>query len=98
MRNAQLTHAGKALEDLSADPLALDLARRRAELEATDREERAREVAEARAETMRQAVLSIVRVLGLVLTPEREAGIASMELEGLERLHTALVRDRAWPS
>ena len=45
---------------------------------------------------LRQAITDLCEVLGIELTPEREAQLRELDLEGLTALRTHLKRDRAW--
>ena len=90
--------AKSALEVLSADPEAQELARRRqlALWETRRQEALARE--EGEASGLRQAVLTACELLGIDVDAQRQAEIASLEAEGLERLLTTLRQDRRWPN
>jgi hypothetical protein len=94
--------AKSALELLSADPEAQELARRRElALWETRRQEafaRKEGRTEGRTEGLRQAVATVCEVLGLEVDPQRRAAIDSLDPDGLERLLTALRQNRRWPN
>ena len=52
--------------------------------------------AEGELKGLRQAITDLCDVLGIELTPEREAQLRELDLEGLTALRTHLKRDRAW--
>lgn len=52
---------------------------------------------EGREETLRQSARDLCEVLGIELTPEREAAIAAMNASALTDLRAHLKRDRRWP-
>ena len=106
--------AKSALELLSADPEAQELARRRElalwetrrqeAFARKDGEERGR--AEGRAEGervgeskgLRQAVLTACELLDVEVDAHRHSKLDSLEPDGLERLLTSLRQNRSWPS
>ncbi len=106
--------AKEALEVLSADPEAQELARRRqlALWETRRQEALARQEGErlgekrgraegeraGEARGLRQAVASVCEVLGLEVDAQHQAEIDSFDAAGLERLLTTLRQDHRWPS
>jgi hypothetical protein len=77
-------------------------ARGRAEGEARGRAEgeargRAEGEAHGRAEGLRAAVVDLCEVLGLAVSPERQARLDAMSAAELEALRLALKRHRGWP-
>jgi hypothetical protein len=52
---------------------------------------------EGREEGLRQSARDLCEVLGIELTPEREAALASMNASALTDLRAHLKRDRRWP-
>jgi hypothetical protein len=94
--------AKSALEVLSADPDAQELARRRelALWETRRQEGLARQEgrAEGEASGLRQAVLTACDLLRIEVDAQRRAAIDSLEAEGLERLLTSLRQHRRWPN
>ena len=94
--------AKSALEVLSADPEAQDLARRRelALWETRRQEALAREEGRAEGEAigLGQAVLTACELLGIEINAQRQAEIDSLEADGLAKLLASLRQDRRWPS
>ncbi len=52
--------------------------------------------AEGELKGLRQAIVDLCEVLGIELTPEREAQLRELDLEGLTALRVHLKRDRSW--
>ena len=113
MTDPVMRKAKDALDFLSADPEAQELARlreealwnyRRAQRLAREEGERIGEKRgekrgeeRGRAESAREAVRLACELLGIELDARRRTAIDGLELEELERLLTALRYDRCWP-
>ena len=108
MAHPEIRDAKNALEELSADPKARQLAEDRALWHytyddgiATAREEGFAEgEAKGRAESeasLRAAIRSLCRVIEVSLTPQREDQLEHAALPELQDLLDALTRDRKWP-
>jgi hypothetical protein len=101
MTDPTFTRAKQALDDLSADPKARELARDREmwhffydrEMHLSAQAGRA----EGRAEGLVTAVRTACRLLGVELTPEREARVARASASELEQLLQSVERERQWP-
>ena len=109
MTDPHIARAKQALDDLSADPTACQLARDREmwhffhdqELHSERNAGRAEGIAEGRAEGIAEGLSAAVRIacrlLGVEVTPEREARMAHASVSELEQLLQALERERQWP-
>ncbi len=98
MTDPTFHRAKEALEVLSADPEAQDLARRRQLALWETRRQEALARQEGEASGLRQAVLTACELLGIEVDAQRQAEIDSLQAEGLERLLTTLRQDHRWPS
>jgi predicted transposase/invertase (TIGR01784 family) len=98
MTHPAMRKAKDALEFLSAQPDVQELARRREEALLTYRHALGLAGKRGRAEGLREAVLVASELLGIELDAQRRSRIDNLESEDLERLLTALRRDRCWPS
>ena len=105
MTDPHIARAKQALDDLSADPRARQLARDREmwhffhdqELQSERNAGRAEGRAEGVGEGLGTAVRTACELLGIELTAAREARLAKASTAELEQLLDSLKRDRRWP-
>jgi predicted transposase/invertase (TIGR01784 family) len=109
MTDPNMDRAKQALDDLSADPKARELARDREiwhyfydrGLQLAERGGREKGMAEGRAEGRADGLITAIRtaceLLGIELTAAREARLAKASAAELEELLDSLKRDRRWP-
>jgi hypothetical protein len=98
MTDPTFDRAKEALEVLSADPEAQDLAHRRQLALWETRRQEGLARAEGEASGLRQAVLTACELLGIDVDARRQAEIDSLEADGLAKLLARLRQDRCWPS
>ena len=109
MNDRNIARAVEALDTLSRDPAARDLARQRrvAELEYQSglREARAeglaegeaKGLAEGEAKGLQEAIRHLCQVFKIELTPEREERLSQSTVQELLELHEAIAGHRVWP-
>ena len=105
MNDRNIARAVEALDTLSRDPAARDLARQRrvAELEYQSglREARAEGLAEGEAKGeakgLQEAIRHLCQVFKIELTPEREERLSQSTVQELLELHEAIAGHRVWP-
>lgn len=105
MANPNIQKATEALEALSQDPQVQALARwredqlrlHRVEMAAIERRGHEAGRQEGEVEELRATLRQLCDLLGLERTPEREAAIATGELELLRALKQHLFTHRSWP-
>ncbi|MBN1609301.1 MAG: hypothetical protein JW940_21905 [Polyangiaceae bacterium] len=101
MANPDIRRATEALEHLSQDPKARELARWREDqlrlyrMELATAEQRGRQ--EGRQEGLRAAVRALCDVLEVELSASREAALDTLSAADLEELLETLRRQRHWP-
>jgi predicted transposase/invertase (TIGR01784 family) len=105
MQNPVISKAKTALDDLSAEPAARQLAEARllgmrawrAELAAQLQEGLVKGREEGREEGLRSGLAALAQALGLDWSEARRARVAALGAEDLLRLQQALVERRGWP-
>jgi flagellar biosynthesis/type III secretory pathway protein FliH len=109
MSDPDIERAKPALDDLSADPKARELARDREiwryfydrGLQLAERGGREKGIAEGRAKGIAEGLVRAVRtaceLLGVEFTAARQAYLAQASTAELEKLLDSLERDRRWP-
>ncbi|MBN2192874.1 MAG: PD-(D/E)XK nuclease family transposase [Polyangiaceae bacterium] len=97
MRNQDIGKANQALERLSQDPAARDLARWREDQIRLYEMELGTAREEGREEGIRTAIEALCEVLGLELSPARRSVIVAMSASELTPLLESLKQHRRWP-